>query len=75
VVDRLAALTEHGQGALPTFETEIVDVGAECFEDAQPLIANRTGNNDRSAHPSPIPELLDIEGSWANQAAVAFGWV
>ena len=33
--DHLAALTEHGQGAVPAFETEIVDVGAERFGDPQ----------------------------------------
>ena len=35
--DQLAALTEHGQGAVAMFETEIVDVGAERFGDAQPV--------------------------------------
>jgi hypothetical protein len=35
--DQLAALTQHGQGAVPAFETEIVEVGAECFGDPQPV--------------------------------------
>src|SRR4051794_35381638 len=35
--DDLAALAQHGQGAVTAFEAELVDVGAECFGDAQPV--------------------------------------
>ena len=35
--DDLAALAQHGQGAVPAFETELVDVGAERFGDPQPV--------------------------------------
>ena len=32
--DQLAALTQHGQGAVPALETEIVDVRAQSFGSA-----------------------------------------
>jgi hypothetical protein len=35
--NQLAALAQHGQGAMPALETEIVDVGAERFRDAEPV--------------------------------------
>jgi hypothetical protein len=35
--DDLAALPEHGQGAVAAFETEIVDIRAQSFRDAQPV--------------------------------------
>ena len=33
----LAALAQHGEGAMPALEAERFDVGAECFGDSQPV--------------------------------------
>lgn len=35
--DDLAALAQHGQGAVPAFESELVDVRTERFGDPQPV--------------------------------------
>jgi hypothetical protein len=35
--DNLAALAQHGEGAVAAFDAELVDVSAECLGDPQPV--------------------------------------
>ncbi len=49
--DQLAALTQHGQGAVPAFQAEVVDVGPSASEIRRPLIANRLINACSAAVP------------------------
>jgi hypothetical protein len=51
--DQLAALTQHGQGAVPTFQPEVVDVDPSASEMRSPLIANSEINACSAAVPSP----------------------